>query len=98
MATSNSRTARINSQRFSYQQTFGNFKTNLFNCNGIEQREYINQKGEHKIFVKFNFANGSKSLSIDPTDEVETLLVDFMNNTGEFSLKREDATNLRNEQ
>ena len=91
------RNARVNAQRFSYEQTFKTFKNNLFSCNSIEQREYINDKGEHKVWVQFNFANGVRSLPIDPTDEVIGLLDDFMNNTGEFKLQTEATIALRKE-
>jgi hypothetical protein len=95
MAKSNARNARVNSQRFTYEHTLKSFKNNLFNCNSIEQREYINDKGEHKIWVQFNFANGSRSLPIDPTDEVMNLIDDFMSNTGEFKIQSEIPSNLR---
>lgn len=97
MANNTKRLARINSQRFTHVQNMETLKTNLFNCNSIEQREFINKKGEHKLYVLFHFANGVIPLSIDPTDEVRTLVNDFMQNTGVFANQSEAPNNVRNE-
>jgi hypothetical protein len=85
MPNLNPRVARVNQQRFSHEVNLQTLKSNLFNCVGVQHRAYINKQNQEKIFVEFQFANGTTSLSIDPTDDVETLLFDFMNNTGEFT-------------
>lgn len=79
------RRPRINGQLLSYSQNLEAVKTNLFSCNSVEQRDYINRKGERQVFLEFNFPNGKKTLSIHPTDEVKELLNSFLNNTGIFS-------------
>lgn len=79
------RKARINSQLLSYTQNLETVKTNLFNCNSVEQRDYINRRGEHQLFLEFNFPNGKKTLSIHPTEDVKELLNHFLNNTGIFN-------------
>lgn len=85
MSTNEKRHARINQQRFSYDQNFDALQTALFNCVRVDHREYISKTGEHKIYVQCHFANGSQQVTIDHTAQVTGLLNDFMHNTGVFS-------------
>ena len=74
----------VNRNRVAHDQNYLALESNLHNCLSIKDREYTNRSGQRCVFVEFTFANGTRSLSIQNSPEVQALLGDFMHARGAF--------------
>jgi len=79
----------VNRNRVAHDENYLALEANLHNCLSITDREYTNRSGQRCVFVQFTFANGSRSLSIQNSLEVQSLIGDFMNARGVFSKQDE---------
>ncbi|TCO20762.1 hypothetical protein EV200_108203 [Pedobacter psychrotolerans] len=88
----NYRNSRANKLLLSYEQSFNALKNNLINCNKVEQREYINRRGESQFYLEFEFPNGKVTQSVESTQEVRQLLNDFLHAEGVFKRNNPDES------
>jgi hypothetical protein len=80
----------VNRNKVAHDQNYLALESNLQNCLSITDREYTNRSNQRCVFVEFKFANGSRSMSIQNSPQVQHLLGDFMNARGIFS-KQDDG-------
>lgn len=81
--------AMVNRNKVNHDHNLITLEGNLLNCLSITDREYTNRSGQRCIYVEFRFANGTRSMSLQNTPEVQSLLSDFLNARGVFAKQDE---------